>query len=399
LPSIFDPALVVDPYPWYHEMRRRNPVHWDEKFQGWIITRHADVTAILHDGRFSSDRVDALLASIPADAKDRFSPLARHLKNWMLFSDSPAHTAIRKLVAPGFVPRMIETLRPRARSFTTTLLSTIAHSAEVDLMSGLANPLPVLMIGALFDLPQDVYPRLKIWSDGLTEIIGSARGTPDNARLAQDSFLDMTDYLREIIRRRRGGDGDDFISYLLHAQDQGSVLTEEELLATCTGVLVAGHETTANLIGNALYNLYRHPDELAKLRQNPNLISSAVEELNRLDGAVNFITRVVREDLYFEGTEMRKGHRVACHLAAANRDPAVFADPDRLDISRPTNRHLAFGHSIHHCLGAPLARLETEVAVQSFIELFPNARLTMEHPEWVPIPMARKLKFLHMALK
>jgi cytochrome P450 len=379
----FDPAFQTDPYPFYRQLRDADPVHWVDlpriEIPGfdlpgiWVVTRYADVTAVLRDERFSVRRpmMEALAASTSLDGMTRS----------LLFVDPPDHTRLRTLVTKAFTPRVVDGLRPRIRAIVDELLRPAERHGRLELMRDLAAPLPVIVIAELLGIPISDRERFKQWSDDLVVL---ADGTRAMAGLveAERAAGELTEYLRGVIAARRVFPRDDLISALVGAHDQGRSLSEEELLATCILLLVAGNETTTNLIGNAVLALCRHPDELARLRAEPSLVRGAVEECVRYDSPVQLTSRVATCDVELGGKHIRQGEEVDLILGAANRDPAQFADPDRLDVARPDCRPVSFGHGIHFCLGAALARVEGQIALETLAARFPRLRLDDEPPRW-----------------
>ncbi len=389
----FSPEFQADPYPVYRWFRETDPVHFVEipglESPGlWLLTRHADVVAVLRDDRFSAEKL--LMAAVES------SPAVEPLRRSLLVLDPPDHTRLRCLVSKAFTPRVIETLRSRVRTVVDDLLDATAGARTVDLMSALADPLPVTIIAELLGVPAADRVRFKEWSDDVALL---ADGTLVLAGLAQaeGSMAALKDYLSTVFAERRVRPRSDLISGLVAASEQGEVLSEEELFATCILLLVAGNETTTNLIGNGTLALLRHPDQLAALRADPSLVRNAIEEMVRWDSPVQLTSRVAKEDLEIGGKRIRAGFEVDVLLGAANRDPAAFPDPDRFDVTRADTRHVSFGHGIHFCLGAQLARLEAQVAIDALVRRFPRLRLD-GNPVWRPGIVLRGLASLPLAL-
>ncbi len=370
--GLLRPERAQDPYPIYARLHREAPVHFSEAWNGWVVVRYADVNAGLRDPRLSSVRTGLFSQGLPEAVRQRLMPLGRHLASWMLFQDAPAHTRLRSLINKAFTPRMVEALRPRVRALVAELLEPVRAQGRMEVIASLANPLPIIVIGEMLGVPREDRHRLKHWSDHLAGLIGAGRHSLERTERAMEAILEFEDYFRALIAQRRLHPGSDLLSALVHAEEQGSLLSEQELLSTCTLVLFGGHETTTNLIGNGLLALLRHPEQWELLRGSPELLPGAVEELLRYDPPVQFINRIVAEDLTFAGHSLRKGERVIFLTAAANRDPSHFAEPDRLDVRRPEPRHLALGMGPHYCLGAPLARLEAQEAFAVLLRQFPR---------------------------
>jgi cytochrome P450 len=377
-----DPEHRPDPHPLYHRMRSEAPVHrGTEPSTGrgiWFLTRYAHVQRALHHPalRREFDRLPAALAAPHRAARDRTREgmgLGRHVLNL----DPPDHTRLRRLITPAFGARTSAALAPRIRRVTADLLDPV--DGEVDLVEALAMPLPVIVIAELLGIPGDDRTRFRRWVDGIFR----SADEPTRHR----SATELVSYLEGWIARRRHRPADDLLSRLASAEQQGDRLSHTELLSTVFLLLVAGHETTVNLIGNGVLELLRHPGELARLRRRPGLVASAVEEILRFNGPVKASTlRFAFDDVDFDGVMVPRGEAVMPLLLAANRDPAVFPEPDRFDITRDPNRHLGFGHGIHFCLGAQLARLEGRIAIDALVRRFPTLALATDpgQLDWLP---------------
>jgi cytochrome P450 len=293
----------------------------------------------------------------------------------MLNSDPPDHTRLRRLVGKAFTTRRIEELRPRIEQITEELLDAMAGKDEVDLLDAFAFPLPITVICELLGVPQDDRDDFRIWSNRL--VSGS-----EAAELVSQAAASMAEYLTKLVAAKRANPGDDMVTALVHARDEDDRLEENELVSMLFLLLVAGHETTVNLIGNSTLALLRNPDQLAALHADPSLLHGAIEEFLRYDGPVQLATlRFTTQPLTIAGTVIPEGEFVMVALTSANRDQEKFADPDRLDVTRPAGGHMAFGHGIHYCLGAPLARLEGEIALGRLLARFPELRLAAEPQE------------------
>jgi pimeloyl-[acyl-carrier protein] synthase len=371
----FLPEVHEDPYPLYHRLRAEDPVH-RSPLGFWVLTRHADVLAVLRDPRMSrdprrSERVALLRASAEVDellAAEEAAPS-------MLFVDPPDHTRLRTLVNKAFTPAAVERLRPRVEELVAGLLDRAAGTGSMDVVEELAYPLPVTVICELFGVPEADRDRFRAWSRGLVHLLDPlvAADALERALRARQA---LRGYLGGLIAERRAHPAGDLLTALIAAEDQGHQLSEAELVS----LLVAGHETTVNLIANGMLALLRDPQARARLRADPALARSAVEELLRYDSPVQFTSRHALEDLDVGGRRVRAGETVVAVLGAANRDPAQFPDPDRLDLARAPNRHLAFGGGIHFCLGAPLARMEAAVAIPALLARLPGLELGPEPP-------------------
>lgn len=384
----------VNPYPAYHALRQRDPVHWSELIQAWVLTRHADVSAVLRDPRFSANNQNA--TSAQRLNLDEMGPYQRWFSRTLLSIDPPDHTRLRSLVSKAFTPRAVLALRPRIETIVAELLDTATARGSMDLIADLAYPLPVIVIAELLGVPPEDRDRFKAWSDDLGEAL-EPLPTPEIMHRADRSVVEIADYFRAIVRERRSHPRKDLLSALVLAEQQGDKLTEDELIGTLILLLAAGNETTTNLIGNGMLALLRHPDQFRRLRNAPELADAAVEELLRYDSPVQMTGRVALEDAAIGGRIVRKGQFVVTVLGAANRDPAEFPEPDVLDIGRSGSRHLSFGLGIHFCLGAPLARAEGQVAFRALAQRVPDLRLA-GRPFWRSTTLLRGLKTLPVSL-
>ena len=368
-------AFAANPYATYANLRSKDPIHRSKLINGWVLTRHRDISAVLKDPRFLADerkqngyekfRAQAIKQGVidPTES-DSLS---------MLRSDPPDHTRLRALVSRAFTPRTVEGLRGRTEAIVSEHLDAVADQGGMDVIAALAYPLPVIIIADMLGIPPEDHARLKHWSDEMVRGMGIS--SVEDGRRSRRGRRELRAYFEGIASARRREPREDLLSALLAVEAEGDRLSTDELYETCELLLVAGHETTTNLIGNGLLALLRNPDQFEMLRRDPSLIEHAVEELLRYDAPVQATTRIAGEDMDFDGHAFRKGQQVALVIGAANRDPEQFSDPDRLDVSREEVRHLSFGHGIHFCLGSPLARLEAPIAFRALIERFPQMQL------------------------
>jgi hypothetical protein len=391
---------IEDPYPGYHRLRTEAPFFREQRTGAILLTRYADVAAALKHPELSSRGVIDVLVRVPAPLRRLARPVTRALSLQMIFSDPPDHTRLRSLANRAFTPRAVEKMRARIQRIVDELLDALDGPAPVDVIDRLAAPLPIRVIAEMLGVPIESRDQIKLWSDDLANFVGGGPGPrwKEVLRGARGGFC-LRQYLRRLIRERRGQPRDDLLGALIAAEEKGDTLTEEELWANAILFLFAGHETTTGLIGNGLLALLRHPDQLDLLRREPALMESAVEELLRFDSPVHRIGRRAKGDLSLSGFPIPAGQTVILALAAANRDPAQFPDPDRLDVRRAENRHLAFGHGIHFCLGAALARLEGQIAIGSIIRRYPDLRLTGERLAWRKNSSLRGLQALPVRLR
>ena len=375
--SFFDPAFRRDPHPVLARLRALDPVH--KTPFGWIVTRHADVARLNRDPRCGRD-TRTLRGGGLASRVAGFAGLAETLATWMFHLDGADHARIRKLVAHAFTPRAIAEMEPAVVAVADRLLGELPDG-DLDLMAGFAVPLPVTVICALLEVPAVDYPQIARWSHDLAEQV-ELTASPAQLAAADAAYHAFKAYLAEFVAGRRRQPGTGLVDRMIAAEATTDALSTDELLANIILLLVAGHETTTNLIGNGVWALLGHPDQLALLRARPALAASAVEECLRFESPANTNGRCPREDLEVGGHTIRAGQLIVCMLGAANRDPEVFADPDRLDITRDPNPHQAFGGGPHHCIGAALARLEGRVALRGLLARFAALELDPARVRW-----------------
>jgi cytochrome P450 len=390
------PEIIADPFPIFAELRERDPVHWSDVLGGWVLTRYRDVRQVLNDPRFSADRITPFRDHLEPDARAQVAELLKTLGLWAVFNDAPAHTRRRGLLNKAFTPRAVMALRPLIERIVAHLLSRMAARESMDLIAEFAYPLPASVIAGMIGVPIEDIDRVKTWSDEIAAFVGSALATPDKRARGERGVREMSAYFREIVADHRKHPKDDILSGLLAAEESGSGFSEDELVASCILLLFAGHETTTNLVGNGVLALLRHPAAHAALREDHALAAKAVEEMLRYDGPTQAMTRIALEDVRLDGASpvIATGDRVFALLNAANRDPRIFADPDRFDVTRGDSRHLSFGFGSHFCLGAPLARLEGQIAVAALVERLPDLALAIEAPEWSDSFVLRGVKSL-----
>ena len=390
--AVFNPLLPefhANPYPFYRALREEDPVH-ESPLGFWVCTRYDDAVMVLRDPRFGREGMADLLESRLGIARD-----ASHTRD-MLFRDPPDHTRLRGLVSRAFTPRVVDVMRPHIQEIVHGLLDRVEGAGAMDVIEDLAYPLPVTVICEMLGVPtadQDVF---KGWSNDIARSLDAAilPASSDVLPRGREARLAIADYFRSLIATRRKNPKPDLLSALIAAEEEGNKLSEGELVSTCILLLVAGHETTVNLIGNGLLALLQHPDQLRALRDDPALIQTGVEELLRFDGPVQRTGRMTTADVEIGGKHIPKGSVVVSVIGAANRDPKHFSDPDRLDVSRKENRHIAFGFGIHFCLGAPLARIEGQIAIGALVRRMPGLTLVSDTPEWRESSVLRGLKTL-----
>lgn len=388
--ALFTKEFTKNPYRTYAKLRETEPVYrtlFPDGQHGWMITRYEDAVEALKDLRLIKD-----FSKLMGGNMEHGSIFTHN----MLFSDPPDHKRLRGLVQQAFTPRMITEMRGRIQEITDELLEKIAGKDHVNLIDDFAFPLPIIVICEILGIPAEDRDKFRLWSNSLIEGSGGEH--------AGDIFLHMqqfTQYLGERFAKVRANLGQDLISQLILAEDEGEKLTEKELYGVVSLLIIAGHETTVNLIGNTVLSLLEYPDQLELLKNNPDLIHTAIDESLRYNGPVEFSTsRWAREDFEFKGKQIKRGDLVVIALNSANHDPDQFKDPEVFDITREKSPHLAFGKGIHLCLGAPLARLEGEVAINSLLQRFPNIKLKVdkEKLEWRPGMIVRGVKELPLSL-
>ena len=406
LTSTFDPwspDFVASPYEAYAQLRAHAPVAWFEPTQQWLVSRYADVNALLRDRRLGRTYLHLATHAEMGHPDDppHLAPFWHLIRNGMLDREPPDHTRLRRLVSKAFTPRMVEGMRPRVEQMAAgrvdRLLDAGSDGSVVDLKSLVAEPLPVTVIAELLGVPEPDRHLLRPWSADICLMyeLNPPRESQDRAVRA---CVEFSDYLRTLSRERRADPRADLISELAQVVDEGDQLTEDELIGTCVLLLNAGHEATVNMTGNGWLALFRHPDALAALRSDLSLLPTALEELMRYDTPLQMFERWVLEDIEVAGVPVPRGSEVALLFGSANRDPARFADPDRLDITRADNPHISFGAGIHYCLGAPLARIELAATFGQLLRRVPRLALAGD-PQWAPGYIIRGLRSLPVTVR
>lgn len=393
-------AFIEDPYPTYERMRQSAAAHWSDANGGtWFIPRYHDVCAGFLDVRLSSARkADAAADQFPKEVRPEFAPALRVMREWLVLLDPPRHTQLRKLMNKGFAKGVLDGLRPRIQQVTDQLLERAAAEGRVNFVEVLARPLPAQIICDLLGVAHDVQGDFIQWSEDIVSFGGSLKPSLELFRTAQQSVLNILDYFSKLVPERRRRMGDDMVSLLLRAEEV-DVVTSEQVLANCIQLIFAGNETTRNLISNGLHLLLRYPEALQILRDHPESLPDAALEMLRFDSPLQLIRRVVDADLDWCGVHMRAGDGLILMTGSANRDPAAFLDPDKFDIRRASPKHVAYGHGIHRCIGAPLATLETEIALGSLLRRFCRIELDGAAPRRLANPMLRGFSELHVRLQ
>ncbi len=376
---LLDPAVLASPYPLFRRLRQEDPVHWDPFLHAWVVTRYADVLEVLHT--FSADRTPTpeQLASM---GLAQLAPLAQLMVKQMLFMDASGHARLRGLASQVFTPAHIETLRSHIQEIVDQLLDAVQNRGSMDVIADFAEPLPAIVTAEMLGLPVEDRHRLKAWSANFAEMLGNFQHNPDHARRMLQTVDEMTTYFREAVEEIKRHPRTGLIHLLLSAEIDGDRLTDEEVVANAIITMVGGQETTTNLIGNGVLTLLRHPEQMRKLRENLSLTASAVEEMLRFESPSQHTARLAPSDRQLGGKQIRKRQAVIAVMAAANRDPERFPEPDRFDVARADNRHLAFGYAAHFCFGAPLARMEGQVAFAALLRRFENIHLEPQDLVW-----------------
>jgi cytochrome P450 len=378
---LLTPQVRANPYPLYERLRTEDPVHWDPFLHAWVVTRYADVVAVLHDVRFSAHRTPTP-EHLTAMGLGALSPIAQVMVRQMLFMDPPAHTRLRNLAAKAFTPRRVERLRPHIQEIVDGLLDRVQAQGRMDVIADLAYPLPAIVTAEMLGVPTGDCDQLKAWSADFATMLGNFEHNPDHAPRVRRSLEEMTAYFRAAIRGQQTAPREGLIHALVTAEHDGDRLSEDEVIANVIITMVGGQETTTSMIGNGLLTLLHYTHQWQKLRTDPSLIPSAIEEILRYESPIQHTARMTAEDLDLGGKRIRQRQAVIAVLGAANRDPERFPDPNRFDIGRLDNRHVAFGWAGHFCFGAPLARLEGQIAFKALLRRRPNLALEPGPPTW-----------------
>jgi cytochrome P450 len=387
-----DQRTINDPIPVLRTLQDHAPVYWCEALRGWVITRYDDVKAVLRNEDFSADRITPFYEAQSPQRQAKIEQLIRYLNTWVAFKDPPEHTRLRKLMKTVFTPDTVAGQRAAVEKSVNRLITRLESEREFDFIREFAFPLPAMVIMDLLGLPEEDMGDLKDWSNQMQLFIGSATTSPQKYDLAEAGATAMAAYFRRAVREREQRPGNDLISQLMALREVDDALSEDEVIGTCMLFLFGGHETTTNLIGNGVRVLLEHPDERQRLLEEPALIDSAVEEILRYDGPTGASVRLVRNSHSMHGVHLTAGERVFVMINAANRDPRAFEDPDRVDITRSPNNHLTFNYGPHFCMGAPLARLEGQVAIGEVLRRLPRITLAAEGYDYMDTMIMRGVR-------
>lgn len=389
--DLLSAEAIRDPYAFFGELREHDPVHWNAAHKSWVITRYEDVAAGFLDRRLSSDRVEAIYSTkLSAEERVRRAPTYEVLSDWMVFKDPPAHTRLRNLVKAAFTPRAVQSLAPRITEIVDHVLD-LPDNDTVDVVGDIAYPIPAMVIAEMLGVPPEDRELFRAWSNDITMLIFEGARDEEDRRVAQDGLTALADYLRGLLADHRLTPRDDLMSALLASGVDDESLTEDEIVHTSVLLLFGGHETTTNLLANGFLALRRHPEQARILLSDPSVAESAVEELNRYDGPAKLVVRRAAQDVEVRGKVIPAGQRVLLVQASANRDPRRFADPDVLDLRRGDNRNVAFGFGIHYCLGAPLARLEAQIALPRMLRRLAGREVADDELAYQPLLLTRGL--------
>ncbi len=378
---LLDPAVLADPYPLYRRLRVEDPVHWDPYLHAWVVTRYEDVVTVLT--RFSADRTPSP-EFFDALGAPHVGPIAKVMVQQMLFLDPPAHTRLRRLAAPAFMPAQVRLLRDHIAKIAEELIDVIVRrgSGHMDLLSDFAETLPAIVTAEMLGVPVEDHRKLKDWSAEFAGMLGNFQHNPDQLDGVLAAVQNLTEYFEAAILEQRKHPREGLVQTLMSSEVDGDRLTDEEVVANCIVTMVGGQETTTNLISGGILTLLRNPAALARLRLDREIMPAAVEELLRYESPSQHTARLAPDDVTLGGKKIGKRQAVIAVMAAGNRDPERFPDPDRLDFDRPDNRHLAFGWAAHFCFGAPLARLEANIAFDALLRRFDSLELTGDELVW-----------------
>lgn len=397
--DVIKPPYIDNPYPLYHAIRALSPVYWDERANSWVLTSHAEVMTALRDPRFSADRIGMDVSWLPEEVRERLKRPVRAMAKQILFLDPPDHTRLRSLATKAFTPRMVERMREHIQQIVDDLLDAVEAKGEMEVIRDLSYPLPAIVIAETMGVPPEDRDRFSKWTADFGALLDGVQQSMQEVVMAFFSVIELMDYFADVIAQRRGAPKkDDLLQAMIGAEEHGDTLDEDELLGNCVLLLAAGHLTTTHLIGNGLWTLLKHPEQLQALRDDPALASGAVLEVLRYESPVQATARKTKVELEIGGQRIPEGVEVLVCLGAANRDPAQFPNPDQFDLRRADSRHMAFGHGPHFCLGAPLARLEAQIAFNTVARRFPNLHLLNEQPAWETSYIFRGQRELHLGL-
>lgn len=394
--NLMAPEVVHDPHNYYHQLRDADPVHWNDRWGGWVVTRYDDVVKVLRDAEsFSADRMGFLERELTDEEREPITPIFEVLSSWMVFADPPLHTELRGLVNRQFTPRAIDEYRATVRAIVDEVLDDVAAKGSMEVIRDFAYQIPMTVILDLMGVPDLNRTKIKQWSEELGLFFFIRADEPRRRHFATRGVSALAGYMERVVEDKAKNRDDKLISLFLEAEDAGKI-TRQDVVANCVLLAFGGHETTMNLIANGTLALIRHPDQWTRLKKDPTMVRSAIEELLRYDGSVKTTVRWARRDVEIGGEAIKAGQRLLLGLSAANRDPGRYDDPDGLDLTRDPNLHVAFGQGIHVCVGAPLARMEAQETFAALTERFDVPEIVSEDYEYWPTVIGRSLKSLEV---
>ena len=382
---IVTPEFVADPYPMMRRLREEDPVYWSDAIGGWILTAYADILVAFKDtSAFSNEnRLGKVLAYLTPEKRATYKAFEDHWANKsLLHSDPPDHTRMRAIITREFTAKVVEQMKPKIQETVDRLIDAALARGRLEVVTEYASPLPISIIAHILGVPLPDHHFFQEWADAILAFQGVNKPSEADITRAQDAIVQLRPYIRRMIEERRRQPREDLMSKFVAAEAEGGRITEPELISTCSTLFVAGQETTLSLIASAIYTLLAHPAQLALLRENPDLLASAIEETLRYESPVSRQPRIVKNDIELRGKKLKKGDVVFQMINGGNRDPELFPDPEKFDIRRQNNRHIAFGNGIHFCVGAFLARAEAAIAVGTIFRRLPNLRLVDKKPDW-----------------
>jgi len=378
--QLLDPAVLANPYPLFKRLREADPVHWDSFLHAWVVTRYEDVISVML--KCSADRTPSPQQLEAMGMVAELQPIARVMVKQMLFMDAPDHTRLRALCAVAFTPARVAALKQHIQEIADRLLDRVLDAGRMDVIADFANPLPAIVTAELFGVPVEDHQDLKDWSTDFAEMLGNFQHNTDRVRRALQATESMVAYFQKEMRAQAKNPRPGLVSSLMQAEVEGSRLTEEEVVANLIVTMVGGQETTTNLIGNGLVSLLKNRDQMELLKKDSSILTSAIEELLRYESPSQHTARLAPDDMLLGGKKIQKRQAVIAVFAAANRDPERFPDPDKLDLRRSDNRHVAFAWGAHYCFGAPLARMEGQIAFETMLRRLPNIQLEPQELVW-----------------
>jgi len=392
--QLLEPDILANPYPLFQRLRENDPVHWDPYMHTWVVTSYPEVVQVLT--KYQADRMPSIEELEKLGMSD-MAPFSAMMLKQMLFRDGEAHSRIRTLCAVAFTPRRMEALRASIETIANELIDAVIETGRMDIINDFAAPFPGIVMTRLIGVPDEDHVKLKDWSNDFAELLGNFQHNPDRVPQVLNSLGKLTEYFRHHMEIQRQNPNDGVLATMMAAQEvDGTRLTDEEIIANSIMILVGGHETSTNLIGNGILTLLRRPEKLAQLRDDPSIIVPATEELLRFESPSQHSARLAPEDIVLGGKSIRKGSIIMAIMAAANRDPQRFPNPDELDLQRQDNRHVAFGWGAHFCLGAQLSRIEGQVAFNVLLRRLVDIQLADQKLEWRGNVGLRGLKALHV---